>query len=313
MQWSNFIQFYDFQGKPFRRFYKLETLANAIEKQIMERGGIIVSSAQEVLGPTPLASIKFELFQEGAYQLIFRVLVANRKRNRETFGLVVAKNETELSAVTKNEDRNLTLLHARAPRHVVETYRGGTIYLPDRYRRREKEREVYAYVTRWPTRHYELGLRRNQQFFINDKEKHSFTREETERIKQRIVEIVVRTYDAGRRNCMAMPDIASGDFVVTRPKGGSPRVKLIACREILRNVRPARLIHEIVSAKWTSAGKSFYLQPSDPKWFFEAVLNASGKERGRLWLAQYAGAVKSGKFPESERLSLSGLEVAGLG
>lgn len=311
MQWENLRPLYDFWGKEFKRFYKLETLASAVEKKLNEHDPFILPSITGVMGRTPIVSLRFELFQEGKFQYIFRVRATNSKRKRSNFALVAAKNAVEFSQLAKSENANLTLFHERAPHHVVEPFKGGTVYLPDRYRRKGQGREVYCYMARWLGAHHELGIGRDLQFFVNVKRPQRFSHAQTQALKCRIIEVMLRTYDPSARNCMALPEIAWGDFVVTKPSVGPPKVKLIACRSILTRVTPPKLINEMVQAKWTWGGRSFRLRPDGPKDFLEAMANVLGKKQALGWLSQYRAAIARGRYPTGRYFSMATLDALG--
>ena len=285
---------FDYWGEEIPRYYRLETLANAVEHHLRTRDRFIIPSVNAVMGPVPLVSMRFKLFQEGAVQLIFQLQAVNAKKNRTSLAFVVAKNATELSKTAHQEHQNLRALHVRRPEDVVEPLQGGKIFLPDRHGRKTHGREIYAYLTRWLGGYHELGVNKNLQFFINALPPHTFTRDQTEALKQRIVEIVVASYDPNQKTAMAIPQVASGDFVVTRTKSGVPRIKLIACRTLQKRVTPPRLIDRLVRAEWAWGEKTFRLVPVDPADFIAALQAALGKEETKRWLAAYERAVKVG-------------------
>ncbi|MBI5094698.1 MAG: hypothetical protein HZB26_19960 [Candidatus Hydrogenedentes bacterium] len=314
VQWLGFRPMFDFWGKEIKRFFQLETLANATERMI-ERGGdkFIVASVQRALGPSPVVSLAFELFQEGQFQLIFRLRATNDKRKQAVLGFVVAKKEGEFSKLAGIEHSNLKLLHARAPEFIVTPYQGGTIFLPDRLQREGKGREVYAYLTQWQGTYHELGVGKNHQFYINVVNPQSLSIAQTEELKGQMVEIVARSYDPAKRTCMEMPQIASGDFVVTKPGQGPLKLKVIACRNLLRNVTPPKLIDQIVAARWEWAGRPFRLAPEYPETFFEGLSRAVGKDVARAWLVQYRRCVEDKKYPERHPLKREALDELGIG
>ncbi len=304
ISWKNLVPMYDFWGNEFERHYKLETLTNAVEGAIRGQDKFILPSIHEVLGPNPVTRINCELFQEGRFQLIFRLRVTNANRKRASFALVVAKNHQDFSEIARSEHKNLRILHKRLPQCVVKPYRGNIVFLPDRHRRSTHHREVYAYVTEWLRGFHELGIQRNHQLFINIANKKVFNRDQTQALKRRMVEIVLRTYDPKGRTCMAMPQLASGDFVVTKPDSGAPKLKLIASREILQRMSPARLLHEINHAQWDWAGKLYRLAPESPREMVQALHNAYGKKEATRWLGLYDTALRAGRFPESPNFTM---------
>jgi hypothetical protein len=302
IQWTGFRPLFDFWGQEIKRFYKVETLASAVEYMIRTRDTFIIPSIQQVLGPSPVVTLTFELFQEGKYQFIFRLRAANARRNMATFAFVAAKRHDEFSAVAAVEHKNLRILQQRAPTHVVRPFDGGLVYLPDRHQRAGHGREVYCYLTQWLAGFDELGIGKNLQFIINVKARHTFTIEQTEKLKAQMVEIMARTYDARDKSVMDLPQIASGDFVVSSPKRGDPRLRLIACRNILRHVTPAKLIHKMATALWDWGGADFYFAPSDPDLFYRAIVRARGEEEAREWIGQYRAQLKAGAFRQTEVL-----------
>lgn len=297
IRWGGFRPFYDYWGQEIRRFFQLDTLANATEYMLArQRDRFIVPSVQSVLGPPPIASLAFDLFQEGRHQLIFRLQAANIKRRSASFGFVVAKNAEEHSKVARREHMNLQELYERAPQFVVRSFRGGTVYLPDRHGRAEHAREVYCYLTEWLPTYHELGVNRNMQFFLNTLRPHTLTLEQTEFLKGQIVEILARSFVPKTGSAMAMPEIASGDFVCTHPSKGPLRLKLIACRRLLTRQTPVKYLHSILNTEWDWGGRPFRITPGLPETFFAGLTRALGKDAARAWLAQYVRAIHSGTY-----------------
>lgn len=307
--WSGFRPLFDFWGNEIPRFYQLETLARAVEFSVERRERVIVPSVQSVLGPAPVTTLQFELFQEGKYQLIFRARAMNARRNSAQFALVAAKRPGDYSAVAANEHQNLRLLNERTPEYVVKPYLGGRLFMPDRFNRPGQGREIYIYLTQWQSGYHELGVTRQLQFFINTRTPHTFTIAQTEQLQGEMVEIIARTYSDTRHDCMALPEIASGDFVVTPPpKSGKPKLKLIACRALMRRVTPPKLIHRIAEASWDWGGRQFKIIPPDPRMTFDAFVRARGAEQAKLWFRDYVDAVEKKKLPELEPLPVGELK-----
>ncbi len=302
-QWKNLHPMFDFWGVEMKRHYSLETLSNAVDRLVHTRDRFIIRSVQQVLGPPPVTSLAFELFQEGKYQLVFRLRATNAKGNQATFGFIAAKNAEDFTEVARLEHGNLKRIHERAPKFVVEPLLGGMVFLPDRHRRETHHREVYAYLTRWIGGFHELGVARNLQYFLNVAPPQYLTLAQTQEAKRACVEIVACTYSAKDRNGTAMPQISSGDFVIARPSNGPLKLRLIACRKLLDKVPPARYLHEIIKTKWAWGDKTARLAPDDPRDFAAAIRAARGDAEGALWLAEYVAAVESKKLPDAGYLS----------
>lgn len=309
IQWKNLGPRQDYWGQELKRYFNLDTLTNACEYHLKHHDRFIAPSIRRALGPSPITSMHFELFQEGRHQLIFKLGVANRNRKRQSFAFVVAKNSQEHSAVAQNEHRCLEVLHARVPQCVVRPYLGGTIYLPERHERGGERRLVYAYLTQWLGGFDELGIQRNREFFINTRSRRVLTKADREAIKRRIIEIIVRTYDPKERDCMEMPQLASGDFVISRPKQGPPQLRLIACRRMLRRMTPSKLLNTIATARWRVGNGDFHLLPEDPAELRQALTNALGKSEALRWLENYSEALRRKRFAGTRRLPRSTIDA----
>ena len=312
IKWFNLGPMFDFWGQEMRRYFHMDTLTNATDKYLRERDTCIIPSVQEVLGPSPVVTLAFELFQEGRFQLIFRLRATNMKGKQAFFAFVVAKNHEECSAVASKEYNNLRILHQRSPKYVVRPFRFGKIYLPDRHGRQQHAREVFVYLTQWLGDFHELGIDRSLQFFINVKTPQLLTLTQTEELKGKIVEIIASTYDPVRRLGMEMPQVASGDFVVTKPTRGSLKIRMIACRKLIPNTMPAKLLSRLATMSWDWGGREFHLAPMETATVVKALENALGKETARDWLAQYVEAVKTKKVKSAEPLSLRDLAPYGI-
>lgn len=299
IRWGKFDPMLDYWGRVIPRFYRLETFARALEGMVANHDRFLIPSIQQVLGPAPVVALNIELFQEGAYQLIFRVRAFNQKRKEATFALVAAKQDGVVSRTAEMEHQNLTRLHRRAPDVVVKPYLGGIIFLPDRYGRPEKGRKLYLYLTQWLTGFHELGIDRSHQFFINTRTPHLFSKTETEELKAQMVEIIFRLYDPEARTSIEMPQIASGDFVVTPASRKPLKLKLIACRKILSGLEPETLIDQMAHTEWDWGGRPFRLAPEKPEHFVEAMIRAVGKDLTRAWLQRYRECLNADTYRAS--------------
>ncbi len=306
VRWKNSSPVSGIRGDEQRRHYKLETLASATERLLHGNDRFILPSIQALLGPAPLASLDFELVLENGYRFVFKAGATNTKKKRAHFAFVVAKNQTEFSKLVRNEHEYLATLHPRAPHHILKPYRRGEIFLPDRHKRSAHHREVFAYVMQGLGPFRELGLGRDHQFFINTAPRRKASRIQTEAIKTKLVELIARTYDPTTRDCMGIPDIASGDLAATLPRSGPPQLRVLACRELLRRVTPARLIHRMIGACWKSSKDlDVPVVPADPHDFAQGILKGRGAEEGRAWLGEYFDAVRARKLAKSDYLPLS--------
>lgn len=298
---------YDAQGKVLKRFFRLETLAASVEGMVRQKDWFIVPSVQSMLGPSEVTSLAFHLFLETDTTLSFRLDAANARRKRASFMFVAAKNDKECSTAARNEHTNLGLLAARAPDAVARPFRGGTLYLPDRHRREDHNRVVFAYVTQWLPGHEPLTLENNLQLGALGARRHTFTIADTEEMKAQMASLIARAYDAKRRDGIAAAHLTPADFLVRRTARGLPKLKLIACRRMAEKLSPAALLHELLSASWEAAGKRMPLAPSHPEALWESLVAALDRDTAAKWMRQYLDALTRGRFKQD-----AGEYVAGL-
>ncbi|MBI1319952.1 MAG: hypothetical protein GC168_13570 [Candidatus Hydrogenedens sp.] len=298
---------YDYWGNEIQRYYQFDTLASAVEYHFRTRDQFIMPTISEAIGNAPLSSMKIELFQEGRLELIFRVQAGNMDAKRGAWALVVAKNHLECSDFSRMEHQLLHIIHERAPEDVVKPYYSGILYLPDRHGRKEHGREVFAYMTQWLEGYDELGIHKNLQLLVNVNPNRLLTVAHTEHLKAEMVRIVARTYNATDMTCMVLPEIASGDFVVHTVPRGNPRLKLIACRGLQKRLRPARLIDQMLDAKWDWGGRDYRFVPEDPALFLRALEAARGEHEARAWVDAYLKAIKERRYPRRRPAFVEGL------
>jgi hypothetical protein len=298
----------DEHGKEIKRHFKLETLTNAISKQIRTNDKFVLSSIRTAFGNVPIKNLDFELVAESRYRFTFRVKVQTANRKQATYGLVVAKNHSEYSELVRKEHVLMKVLHERLPKCVIEPLKGGTVFLPDRHRRTEFDRDVYAYMTSWNGGFHAMEVQRNNNLAVNTGRLSRMTPTQTQALKRRMVEIILRTYDASRRNAMSIPLNPVSDFLASKPSTGNPQLLLVGCTDLQNRVSPSKMIHRIVSAEWTINKKVYCLMPNDVSEFMQALTNALGKADAVDWLSQYKKAVKAERLPELPRLDLFTLE-----
>lgn len=314
VRWSGLEPLHDAAGRERKRFYKLETLANATEYFIRQRDDFVVPSVHDVLGPAPVAALLFELFLETASKLFFRVRATNANGRQASLAFVAAKNDTPYGARLAAERANLGWLHqrlaqqgVRAPQCILNTLRGGSIYLPDRHGRKGHGREIYAYMAQWPAGFHELGIGKNGCFFVQGLPPQPVTADQTDQIRARMASIVAATYHPQRRDCVDMPVIAEADFLATRPQQGAIRLKLVTCRGILKHMTPARVLHRMAGVCYTWRGRRFPLLPNNPAHLLDELSAVLGADTARHWLTTYRDALVSGRLPEQPTLTVDAL------
>lgn len=292
-----------------RRFYRLETLASATEGALRTGRGPLLAAAESVLGPAPITSFAFEFVRENPYRLVFRVSVGNVRQKRASLMYVAAKNERELGQLLEIEWGNLVALAKRAPRHVPRPLRPGTLFLPDRHRRKEMERNVFCYVTQWPGPSEELSIGSGTQFVAMGATPRKLSKPVSEAIRAGLVEMAISAYDPAQREGIDMGALSPADLWLTSTKQGAPRLWLGACRRLENRLSPEKLLHRLIHASWGDSSDPFPLAPADPQVFLDVLMRTAGSEKAPLWLARYREAVaarKLGPPPPGYALVLEG-------
>ncbi len=281
--WTGFRPLYDYWGNELKRFYQFDTLVNSFNTYLGGKDKFVIPTVQKILGNSPITSLKFHLFQEGKYQFIFRLKAENQKMKSAYFAFVIAKDGDEYSKIAKAEHQNLIVLHKKCPDFVVKPFSGDYLFFPDRHKRKEFHRKIYAYLTQWLSGFEELGVNKDLQFFTNVPKPHTFSIKETNEIKVKILEIILSLYDEKKKISIALPEIASGDFVIKRSPSGNHRLKLIACRKMIKPISPHELIAKIITTSWQWGNKRFSLVPEEPVDFFSVFQKILGEEKSIVW------------------------------
>ena len=310
-KWNNMVEFADQRGKPFRRFYQLDTLSSAVDKLVRDRDRLIQPAIEKVLGPGNTSGLIFTLTAEDEFRLIFTIKVTTVNKRKAVLSLVVAKNPEKGSSRVTQEYKHLRLLHERLKEEMTEPLRAGIIFLPDRYRREEHHRELQAYLTAMPVGYEALGIHRNEQYTAGTTPPHTFSKKETEVLKQKMSTLALRAFNPVTRNGLDTGQLDPSTFQVNRT-GKSPKLKLFNCVHMQTRLPSTRVIGFLLTDTWTCRGTESSVAPESPSMFFEAVVNAVGPETAKQWLKQYCHQAKAGKVKGPSPDYIEGLvELAG--
>ncbi len=308
VRWSSLAPTYDASGKELKRFYSLETFSNAVERMLDTKDLLIKPSMRDAFGAAQISAIKFELVQEKADRFVFKLDCTSSAKRAMSLCLVAAKNHEEFSTSLKSQFQHLQLLHQRDGHGVIAPLRSGNVYLPDRHRRQGRGREVFVYLTRWPSGYQELAVARGPLLIVNDATRQAFSRADTDLVRRSIIETIGRTFDFKSGQAIDVAQLVIGDFVATRPGAGKPRTMLVTCKRLLRRVTPAKFVAQIAGASWPAGNANFRLAPEDPQHLLLGLSTAVGEEEAMRWLKAYAQGIESGRFHESAGLPVAELE-----
>lgn len=294
-KWNNMVELVDQRGKPFRRFYQLDTLSSAVDKLVRERDRLIQPAIEKVLGPCQPNSLIFTLTGEDEFRLIFTMKVTTANKRKAVLSLVVAKNPEEGSSRVTQEYKHLKLLHERLKEDMTEPLRAGIIFLPDRYRREEHHRELQAYLTAMPVGYEALGIHRNLQYTAGTSPPHTFSKKETEGLKQKMATLAIKAFNPVTRTGLDTGQLDPSTFQVNRTGKSLPKLKLFNCVHMQTRLTSTRVIGFLLTDTWTCRGTECSVAPESPSMFFEAVVNAVGVDTAKQWLKQYCHQAKAGK------------------
>lgn len=270
-----------------RRAYKLETIGSAVDWMLTGRDRFIRKSFEDKLGPKTIVSATFSYVHEDAHHVVFSAAVLANTGRRASFALAVAKNAAECAAAAKAQHTHLGELYAQSPRMVLRPYRSGLIYLRDRHGRAGHDREIYAYVTDSPEGYATLGVASPAQFASVLPLRHTFSLEQSEIIRSRIVEVLAGAYDPLRGRCVALKELQPADFGVLQESSHQINVKLLACRRIASGMTPPKLVESLLRHAWSLRGARCQIAPALPLDFVEALALACGRATALEWIAQY--------------------------
>jgi len=264
----------NYWGRRLPRPIPAGLLRAAIRRHLAQPANLLLGSlsrlSDQPVSPAELAAIKVTLFQEGDFQHIFRVAVRRRAGGQVQLAMVVAKDGFKISRMARRELANLQHLYRRDERFVVRPLSGGMLAVdpagpPARAR-------VFVYFTQWLAGMHELGVDRRMNFYINEIPLHTFRPAVSDTIRAQMLSILFGYWDPVSRTVPEPPQIASGDFVISRPQAGKPlRLRLIACRKIVSSVSLARCLRLFLGYQGQWAGNVFHLLPKDPRLLFEAL------------------------------------------
>ncbi len=266
---------FDFWGIPIKRYFPVEILKNPFNLMIQKKNGPFQKSLKKVRGSlldsNIIDTIYFELFQEGEYQFVFKVYTKKKKALFPILGYILSKHDGGLAKISKNEHYNLRTLHKISPHRVVQPLAGDWLKIE----LKKRPVRLYGYFTRWISSHHEMGVTRDGRFFINELPFQYFSKQETDKIKGEILNLLFSLYIEEKRIAPEVPLIGAGDIIITRP--GSkiyPRLYLIACRKLIkvRDLKSLLLLYLSYKGKW--GNKDFYLVPKRARYLQQAIIRS---------------------------------------
>lgn len=277
---------------PGKRFYKMETLSNAVEKCLQEKDRFIWAGLKSAVNESSLASVVCDLVYEDAVRLVFSVTLATPARKNVHLRLVVAKNHEECSAAINKECATLAALHERNPQRVVPVAERGVIYLPDRHMRREINREVSAYMYKSPAALTPLYVASSSQLGPRGAKPLRFSLKETETLRKSIVGLLAGCYDEKSFTGVDPKDLTPECFAVQSP-GGDDAVLLVQCPRLRKRMPPGQLVQKLIFGTLGTGATRLAIAPTRPADFFQALARTVSPEKARKWCSAFISHQKT--------------------
>lgn len=268
----------DYWGRLLPRYVPDDILRRALLRRITADDGFLVRALSTAAGSlvkvSDIRSAVFDHFQEGDFQMVFRVRVELRNHLRPIrLCVLVSKGNVVSGRIAAGECRLLSRWSRKAPDLVVGPLADEWVPVPSYGGEPNDTKRLFVYVTPWLTRLHELGVTHDLRFFVNEHPVQRFPAGWTDLVKSKILSLCLALYDPGAKEAIAPPLIGAGDIMINRPRNGQqPRVKLIAARGIRKADGPAACLRIYLDYAGEWGGRRFTLAPTDPVLLRAAVM-----------------------------------------
>jgi len=300
--WNESLRFCGPHPETYKRFYKLETLKNAVEKAIGEKDRFLFTGIQKRLAGGAPGVIKCTLVYEDANRLVFSVFASNRMKKQAVLRLVIAKNHEECSAQLLAEYETLRELHGRAPHYVIEPFAHGVVYLPDRHHRREVNRELFGYMTAESVGMAPLYVASGTQLAPHDTRPLCYSKKDTDKLKLTIIRLAISLYDDAAATGMD-PALLYPECIAAPENGKSAdRILLLQCRQIRKRFYRHKLIHNLLFGFLKTGAKVMPLAPVYPGDFLDALCAVVPHETAKAWCSAFLEKHRTMDAHEHEEL-----------
>lgn len=299
VKWKNSLVYagpYPIQTK---RFFKMETFSNAVEKCFVERDRFLWAGLKSATGEAPVTSILCDLIYEDAMRLVFSLTAATQSRKNVFLRLVAAKNHEECSAAINRECSVLSALQERCPGRVPGIIERGFIFLPDRHLRREVNREVSAYLYRAPLNLAPLYVASSSQFGPRNPKPLRYSLKESDLIRRSIIRTLAGCYDDKTFTGVDPGDLGPECFAIEHPVAANPSVSLIQCPRLRKRMPPGQLVQKLLFGILGTGNVRLAIAPAKPADFFNELAGAVTEEKARKWCGSFLDHQKT--RPENAR------------
>ncbi len=292
---------------PARHFFQGESLARSLELAIARADSLLFPASTRGVAPSNVQAVSGAIVAENNYSIEIHLEFRGIERKSHRLRLVVARNDQELALMVKAEGRNLTAVAPRLPKQLAPPLAGGLLFLPDRHRRTGQNRRIPAYATRPIPESLYCGIGGPEQFIAYSASPRLLSRDVTDKIKGRILEICMRSFDPRARTAMPPPDLQRGTLRLSARAGAAGEFVITGCPFLWDHMDHVGLIHRLTGFDWKEGDRGMPLLPADHGLLREAMIIALGKPTSREWLKEYAAALEQGRYKPHHRFSLDAL------
>lgn len=268
----------------YKQFYKLETLHNACEKLLREQDRFFWTTLTSLAGGTsPLRSLQCDLLYEDTTRFVYDLALPSSSRKTPLIRLAVAKNHEECSIALEKEYNALIWVGKHIPDHAPTLHAYGHIYLPDRYRRREINREVFAYFYTIPYKLAPLYVASTTQLGPHGEKAFRYSNRDTEALKKRIITLLANCYDMGGSKGVLAEDLYPECFSVRAQTPVQPASLLLRqCPRMRTRLGPKQFMNALLLGYLRSGKTYMALAPINPADFHAALVDAVGAENAKM-------------------------------
>jgi len=294
---------------PVRHFYQGESLASSLEVAISRVDSMFFPDRTRGVAPKDLKAVDGEIISENHYAIEVLLELKGAARKSHRVRLIVARNDQELALLVRAEARHLAALAARLPKIVAAPLANGLLFLPDRHRRTGQNRRIPVYSTRTLPDSLYCGVGGPEQLLAYSSSPRLLSRDATDKIKTRVLEICLRSFDPRARTAMPPPDLQRGTMRLATKTGAAGEVVITGCPYIWDHLDHVGLFHRLTGFDWKEGDRSMPLLPANHDLFREAIVAALGKATARDWAKDYAAALDLGRYKPHHRFSRESLSA----
>lgn len=285
-----------------RHFYSRDSLASALDVAVFRGEALLFAGAG---GSEGISGISGKLVAENSYAIELELRFKAGKRRVSPLRLIVARNGEELSQMVRAEAKHLAVLAPRLKAALPAVQHAGTLLLPERHQKKPQSRRIAAYTTAALPESVYIGIGQRDQLVGYSRSPRLLSLDATDAVKQRVLELCMRSFDPRTHTAMPPPDLLRGAMRLGTRDLTQGRVVLCGCPFLWDHIDPASLMHRLTGFDWKEGDRQMPLMPADHGLLRDAMVTALGKAVAREWTRDYLTALENGRYKPHHRFSLA--------